>query len=463
MFLENDSVVVIGGPHWMDESAVTIDKINIKTGQIIERIPAKDSNGVFVRYLRMKQGTRGYYLFINTLYPKDSDNINIPSGYLPFNDSYLLYITPHGDTIVSKQLFRCKGYELINSVVQKPDGFVVAGFSSKNDTIPKFEPYIAKIDTNGNVLWRKFYKQPPGFAGFCKIIPTETGGYIAVGYCQVPSYNKCYYVKVDDNGNEIWRKVWNGTYDNVLWDIIPVNPNKYALIGEKTEYDPLLNQLQKQGLILFIDSNGTALSYKTNGEHDQYETYQGCYFDGKHFYPTGFSYKPSRGAIATISKLNLQGNEVWRRELYHHITGRYSDFRKCILLPNGQLLIGGSAIDTSLTIYKNQQCTWLVLTDTLGCLPHIPCISVSTQEEAPPQTYTPITLYPNPATTVLYPSAAIATLHLYTTMGSKVYQYTTPTPADAPIPLPQLPSGMYLYTITTPQNTQQRGKFIINH
>jgi hypothetical protein len=69
---------------------------------------------------------------------------------------------------------------------------------------------IVKLDENGNEEWRKVFG---GYNGMTFIRPTNDGGYIAVGEKNVGNENNSFIIKLDSKGNTEWAKLTAKDYD----------------------------------------------------------------------------------------------------------------------------------------------------------------------------------------------------------------------------------------------------------
>jgi hypothetical protein len=106
------------------------------------------------------------------------------------------------------------------SVQQTSDGYIIAGDGSNNGA------WLAKTDTNGNVLWYETY----GGLSLKEVQQTKEGGYIAAG---TNRHGAC-LIKTDGNGKKLWDRTFGGKGSAGLDDLQSVkqtNDNGYVLAG----------------------------------------------------------------------------------------------------------------------------------------------------------------------------------------------------------------------------------------
>lgn len=180
------------------------------------------------------------------------------------------------------------GVEEKSDIKNTPDGgFIVAAYSSSNDTIVgtnhgASDAYIAKLDKNGNIEWQKLYGGSSSDAA-TNIEVTRDGGYIFIG--QTYSNNgdvsgnhgnaDIWVVKLNSTGVIEWQKCYGGSG----FDFINRTSNSGGGIRETTDGYVFVGQTQSP--------------------------------DGQ---VTGFHYDPSfiRDDIWAV-KLNTSGNIMWQK------------------------------------------------------------------------------------------------------------------------------------------------------
>ena len=108
------------------------------------------------------------------------------------------------------------GYDLGKCVRQTSDKcFVIVGtidayYDYIKDSTKYFQSklFLAKIDTNGNKIWEKYFSEYNIGYNAVSVEQTNDGGFIITGdiYSKTPGYKAAVLIKTDGNGVEIWRK-----------------------------------------------------------------------------------------------------------------------------------------------------------------------------------------------------------------------------------------------------------------
>jgi hypothetical protein len=143
-------------------------------------------------------------------------------------------------------------------------GYLVGGYSEEDMGYEKSENsrgngldyWIIRLDASGNQLWDKTIGGP-AIDGLNDMVETDDGGFLLGGYSfgqdlgtgfektAVPrSYSEDYWiVKIDDNGNKLWDKIYGGEKSETCKQIVKTHDGNYLLVGssnspaghEKTE------------------------------------------------------------------------------------------------------------------------------------------------------------------------------------------------------------------------------------
>lgn len=173
----------------------------------------------------------------------------------------------------------------------KDGGFIITGwinydkeaeFGGNNDI------YILKTDKSGTPIWE--YKTGGKYQDVGKkVIPTDDRGFLVLATISQLKNNKLSFklskdillIKLNSYGKEIWRKAFEGEGNAEALDIVKVENNNYAFIGNTTS-DSNSNSTQKLWLVNIDEfgninwqktdraesnSSGTGVLYTGNGEY----------------------------------------------------------------------------------------------------------------------------------------------------------------------------------------------------
>jgi gliding motility-associated-like protein len=214
-----------------------------------------------------------------------------------------------------------EGWEDLNALQVLPDGIIVGGSSSSvitfnrpamnNDYSQNY--MVAKLDFDGNILWKKMYGGPQ-LERLWKVIPTQDGGFLIGGtsYSDVGlektensrGDGDAWIVKTDGQGNKLWDKTFGGdTLDEAF--ALRQLPGGDFLVGCTTfsgksgdKSDPSRGDMDFW--IIRIDQNGNKIWDKTIGG-DYYDQINDIELapDGDVYISGGTRSKPGTGELSS--------------------------------------------------------------------------------------------------------------------------------------------------------------------
>lgn len=182
----------------------------------------------------------------------------------PYNENItnlLLLKTDEEGNLEWNKTFYFDNISMGQSVKQTEDmGYIVAGYSGRFEFIPgsqsiDLEVIVIKTDINGNEEWRNKYEVMDIGIGY-SIQRTSDDGYIIGGTAvDLTTFtSNALLLKIDENGNEIWRKTYIDTYGN---SVVQTNDNGYIIGGSAT------SSSNSYAMLLKTDENGNKLWKKT--------------------------------------------------------------------------------------------------------------------------------------------------------------------------------------------------------
>jgi hypothetical protein len=115
-------------------------------------------------------------------------------------------------------------------VVQASDGGFI-GIGEEGD------PFVLKTDVNGNLAWKKTLPSHDASGRGVSIVSAKDGGYVAAAYGYNYTNNQyiSFLIKIDDNGTILWDSTVGSSIDwnYHVWDISPTSDGGYILAGLK--------------------------------------------------------------------------------------------------------------------------------------------------------------------------------------------------------------------------------------
>ena len=272
------------------------------------------------------------------IFHKNYDFINNPSfdgGIVYFNnflgygaqynviegaaDGYLLVVNSNnGDTI--KTIPSNLAYnDRIHDLHLKADStFVAYGFYT--DTIPaERKPYIANIDTAGNVLWFKTHSKLNHDAEIKNMQATPDGGYVLSGTGEETpgGHLDLFLTKVDSIGNLVWKQYYNEPLSQKKGHVEVLQDGNLALFG--TGYHP---QGAQRAILKIDGSTGNLIWRQKHGATNLDEGYiVGKELPNGNFICAGTSirtYNNQQKDDVNLSMLDSAGNQLWSRDYNYH-------------------------------------------------------------------------------------------------------------------------------------------------
>lgn len=197
---------------------------------------------------------------------------NCNGGYLIVSGSQLLKIDNDGELVWEREVLTIND-AFIAASVDKSDNIYVAGSLYNDSAKNKVAALLCKFDTNGNLLWKKSYS-PTIWDLFLDIKVGSDGNLILLGMTDknnisIGEHNAntknieydYWVVKLSDDGNMIWNKIYHHEGAALTGTIIETNDGNYVFTGATSNvYAQFHCILQK------IDTNGnTQWSYEDIG------------------------------------------------------------------------------------------------------------------------------------------------------------------------------------------------------
>ncbi|MBN2779298.1 MAG: T9SS type A sorting domain-containing protein [Bacteroidales bacterium] len=284
---------------------------------------------------------QGYHLCINNdssyvLVSKSLDYVEEAAEQFHFNGG-IMRLDQLGNVIWSKSYGGAPGQgeygynfddKLYNVCVTTGNKIVAVGLSNSYSQIGGNEmPWIICTDQEGNQLWDYYYETPEYWGMFPGVCPTDDGGIIAAGFFVDPDddnisilYNRALIVKLNENGEVVWEKLWrrNGL-PTLIRSITPMNDGNYAICGAAYRCLGDGYDCSPSPIIAVIDDNGEVLWSKTFAYHPiMIESWardievtpdDDIIITGSFNFPT--VYNEMSWAFAFIIKVYKTGNILW--------------------------------------------------------------------------------------------------------------------------------------------------------
>lgn len=275
------------------------------------------------------------------------------------NDCYVVKLNAEG-TLLWEHSYGGSGNDVGYKIRYTPDGNYV--FTGDSDSFGRgsIDIYVAKIDSEGELLWEVLAGDDDYANGSKNIIVSNTGDYLVVGESLVSNVAAfdLTLVKVSQGGSLLWYRQW-GTPSSTEagFGIVQLNDGSFVISGYSDMPDP---NAPINGLLLHIDSLGNELGAQYFGNDEIDLLYDVLLDDNGNYWLTGFQnqdgngqyyvvhsplpyytgqttndiseklsisahyqqqqlcMKPSQGQTASLQLYNIQGNVVWSLPIAHY-------------------------------------------------------------------------------------------------------------------------------------------------
>lgn len=252
----------------------------------------------------------------------------------------------------------------------KDKGLVIAGTDSviySFDFFPEEKSanhngIIAKIDSTGNLVWKKFFSDWR-YGASTSVEETRDGGFVLAGYnnpLTLPDTSAFVVFKLDSDANVEWQKQLGGRGADKAYDVIQTVDNGYLAVGKTAshdrdvtdnhsrppEYPYSWNALHDIWAVKF-DASGNIIWKKCYGGLEN-ETGQavietpdgGFIIVGTSESTEGDLTNNKGGVDGWIIKIDANGNVLWQKNL----GGTGNDyFRSIVVATDGDYVITGAS------------------------------------------------------------------------------------------------------------------------
>lgn len=247
----------------------------------------------------------------------------------PYFDYLIVKVDSTGDQEWLRVYAPSDMHDIFGGVAQvQGGGYVLAGLSHHG-----LYANIFKVNSQGDSLWSRTY----GDSDFDDVVVGRDGLVVAAGntdeYAQFGAWD-AYLVKVDDEGEVIWRGVYGGQGGDQFGRIIATSDGGYLMAGETTSFGGL------KGYIVKADSAGAEEWSGGYGSEESavfpsvIETPDGGYL-------AGGSQRVNNVQNFYCVKLTSDGEEEWSQVFHYGREGCHEQIKDLVNAPGGGYFIVG--------------------------------------------------------------------------------------------------------------------------
>jgi len=223
-------------------------------------------------------------------------------------DYYIIKLDERG-TKSWEKTFGGESTEIPRCIRRTSDGGCIVAGRTSSISPGYCDFYIIKLDQNGNKSWEKVYGGD-SWDDPWSIQQTTDGGYIVAGFTESIGSGgyDVYIIKLDANGERIWEKTFGGVLDDSANSIQQTEDGGYIVAG----FTESIGAGGRDVYILKLDANGDRAWEKSFGgtlDDEAFSIHQNK--DGSY---TFAGYVGSAGATDVyLARLDTNGNIKWER------------------------------------------------------------------------------------------------------------------------------------------------------
>jgi len=188
--------------------------------------------------------------------------------------------------------------------IQNTEGdYVITGYTYSHDI------FLLKVDQNGDTIWRKIYNSTEDDkSNFVQ--QTTDGGYIIVGSRDTSmDFEDVYIIKADINGDTLWTEKYGGPNIDAGYSSVQTTDGNYVITG-RSGFQLLLMKINNNGEVIWSKTYGE--QFRNSGSSIQ-QTSDTCLI------VTGYVFNGDIGNCVYILKSDYNGDTLWTKII--HITG----------------------------------------------------------------------------------------------------------------------------------------------
>lgn len=250
------------------------------------------------------------------------DSMFVTAGYtinFTTNDNtfWIIKLDTAGNIIWKREYIDTNNFNLLYSVKTTTDsGYIAAGRIASRDKT-NMDLFIVKFDKTGNLLWTNIVGTTTGGGAdetANEIIPTSDGGYFAIGntYGLSAGLNDFFAVKTDASGKVEWAQAYGGSGNDNAYGAKQTADSGFILAGLERSF----GAGDINALLIKIDKNGSVQWAKSYGGADDDRASAIILAPGGGYVVAGVTGSFGAGNYdCFILKLDDNGNILWNTVL----------------------------------------------------------------------------------------------------------------------------------------------------
>jgi len=233
--------------------------------------------------------------------------------------------------------------DISQGIIELPGGgYVFAGITASWGNAPGDSEtrhvYFVRTDAQGDTVWTRYYAGKAAEYGY-SIARMQDGGFLANGWTLSFGHGEYdgWLLRLKDNGDTLWTRLYQNEGSTSLYKIIPTLDNGFAMAG----YTAQTATCKQQGFLVKLDANGNDVWKKTYGDTSQGITlHDVTQLPNGNFMLTGTSQAAAATGNAYVLTTDADGNKIT-----DNICGGDSSYAYCIAAQgnNGYMIAGATS------------------------------------------------------------------------------------------------------------------------
>ena len=191
---------------------------------------------------------------VQTLETNDLGFIMVGATHSGANTDTTRYYLQKTDSLGNfewEQTYLLESSSVAFSVQQTWDlGYIISGFGFSYET--NHDIYVVRTNHLGEVIWERNYGGPDSdCAG--RLVRLDAFSYLITSCQEVDGIDKMYHLKIDDNGEVLWERVYNEFAEYTALQTTAVIKPDFGYIGAAFTFNELGNP---SNIIMDFDANG---------------------------------------------------------------------------------------------------------------------------------------------------------------------------------------------------------------
>ena len=190
-----------------------------------------------------------------------SDGGYVAAGYTTagcvgqdLGNAYIVRLNSDGDSLWTR-VYNFGTVDDLYGVVELDDGSIVVAGSTIVENPTSVDPFLIKLDADGNHVWTQILSHPEGTEWVFDMICTNDGGFALAGLEDPPAGDgRPFAMKLNAEGDEEWLRSYQGGGSREAFRILETPDGGYFLCGNG------LNENDREGYsILRLNAQGDTL------------------------------------------------------------------------------------------------------------------------------------------------------------------------------------------------------------